>query len=174
MVYSEQYRMVNNLVLSFDKKEKTFGKVSNKQLDQGLMFYSPEKYKTTTDEDFKFMAMWTIFTRSTNTIDTLKLMKTFDNDQLREIQAYKDELFYYQLTLKKDIDYLRTQMVNPMTIAKMLLDGSVSIIGYYWFMFKAKEADLDLGRIHKRTFERVELFLSFYPDIKSYIEKMPA
>ena len=155
MVYSEQHRIINHIVISFKNKKTTYTKVSFKQLDQDLLFYNPDKYKFYTLEDFTFLVLWTVFKNNTNRIDTLKTLRGYQKEELRDIRIQKDKFTYHEKTKQEDITYLNTKIVTRVNLSKMYQNKDITELGYYHYMSNLG----GLTRIERRTFDRVHLFL---------------
>ena len=167
IVWSQQHRIISSLSLSFSKLEKIHAKTSNAILDRDKMFLRESKYQLYTEADFKFIVMWTVFTSNTSKIDTLKKLQQYSENDIKEINYYKEKLVLYKDTIEKDFAIVATKICSPKVVLDMYIKREISILYVYWY-FNQKE--YNLTRIKKRTVQRINFFMSYFPTIQDYLE----
>lgn len=171
LTFSAQHRIINDLALSFQKNEKIHTKISDTILNRDLQFLNPKKYQGYTESNFKFIVLWTVFRNNTNKIDTLKLVNSYDKDQIREIMKEKENILYYEKTIQRDIEAMNPVTKNTENVFNMYKKGKISLMFLYRY-FNKDFANLfaNLSRIQKRQLTRVNFFMSFFPKIEEILK----
>ncbi len=170
LVYSEQHRIVNNTALSFKKNEKTFAKISGASLERDQYFLKARKFETLPEADFKFMVLWSVFKGNTNKIDTLKLLQSYDKEDLKIINKERENIVLYKNTFKNDIGFTNEKIKTPQNILNMYQKNEISYLYVYYYFNKVVDQEIKFSRIQQRKIDRIKFFLSYFEPIKNYLE----
>ena len=166
IVWSQQHSIISSVSLSFEKLEKIHPKKSGSIMERDKTFLNPKKYESFILSDFKFLVLYTVFKRSTNKIDTMKLLQNYTKEDIKKILKEKEKMILYENTFQNDLDNLRDKILTLKNIIKMFSENLISPLYVYWY-FKQYTPE---GRIQKRTVERVNFYMSYFPKIKEYID----
>ncbi len=167
IVWSKQHRIINDVSLSFQKTEKVHTKISSIIQKRDMQFLGSQKYQNQTDANFKFITLWSVFKNNTSKIDTLKLLASYDKDDIKEIMEIKKKMMLFQNTFDEDERFMETKLPNKDTILGFYKSGDISILYVYWFF--QQNIDNNLTRMQKRQVRRIDFLLEFFPSIKSYL-----
>ena len=170
LLWSKQWKIVNDCSISFMKNEKTHTKISEKILQRDKIFLNPEKYSNYTEQDFKFIVIWTCLMNPTNKIGILKILQNYTKDELKSIQNEKTKIIYYNNTLNKDKNVLNEYRMNFLLAKELFKTGKISIIGL-WYYIHDKSPE---GRIQSKFYDKIRYFISYFKKIDQFIKEQNA
>ncbi len=167
IVWSKQHRIINDVSLSFQKTEKVHTKISHTIQQRDKQFLGSQKYQDQTDANFKFITLWSVFKNNTSKIDTLKLLSSYDKDDIKEIMKVKKKITLFQNTIQEDRSFMESKTQDKDSVFAFYKSDNISILYVFWYFQKNK--DFNLSRIQKRQIQRINFLLEFFPSIKSYL-----
>lgn len=167
LLWSNQWKIVNDISLSFQSNKKVHTKISGRILERDRMFLNPDKYSTYTESDFKFLVLYTCLTKSNSKIDTLKSLQIYDTKDKKNINLQKNKMIYHHNTLKEDIQIMNTYVMTPEVARQLYEKGEISFIGVWWYL-KDKEVQ---GRIQTKFKQRLDYFMSYFDKVKENLNK---
>jgi len=159
LVWSEQWKLVNDISLSFQKKEKVFIKV-NKSMERDKLFLNPNKYSAFSKNDFKFFVLWTCFTYNTNSIGTFKKLNSYNKENINYINQQKDKMVYYCNSLEDDKKLMSLCLLDYNIIKQFYNQDKISIAGLWWFLKNNKPKT----RTQIKLFNNTKLFMSYFKE----------
>ena len=163
LLWSSQWKIVNDISLSFQQNKKTYAKVSGKTLERDRIFLNPNKYSSYTENDFKFLVLWTCLTSTNSKIDTFKHLQQYNTQNKKDINLKKQKIIYHMTTLKEDIQIMNTYVLSPSLVQQLYNKGEISVLGAWWYL-RNKETQ---GRIQTRFKQRINHFMEYFEKIKS-------
>jgi len=131
------------------------------------VFYKPKKYLSWRETDFKFLVLWSVFKGNTNKIDTLKKLASLDQDDIKDLNRQKQKIVLYQNTLETDKTVTNAYALTPDLVLKMYKQNKISCLFVVWYF--NKHGTEGLGRINRRTVQRCNFFLSYFPAVSDYL-----
>lgn len=165
--FSQQHRIINDISLSFQKNEKIHTKISEKILERDIQFLKPKKYESYTEPNFKFIILWTVFKNLSSKIDTLKIVNSYDKEQIKEIMKEKEKIILYKNTFKQDKITMSTKLISKDLVFEMYNKNQISVLYVYWYFYHNTE---ELSRIQKKLIQKINFFMSFFPSICKELE----
>ena len=166
--FSYQHRIVSDLSLTFQKNTKVHTKISEKTQLRDRVFLKPTKYEAYTEMNFKFIVLWTVFKNKSSKIDTLKIINSYDKDQIKEIMKRKEDIVLYKNTLNKDEIFMSVKCKSKENVLNFYNKDEISLL--YVFKYFSKNTQ-ELTRIEKKTIENINLFMSFFPKIEQELKE---
>lgn len=171
LLWSNQWKIVNDISLSFQKNKRVYTKISPGNLERDRIFLNPNKYSAYTESDFRFLVLYTCLTKTNSKIDTLKTLQNYNfqekNTKNNFIQE-KNKIIYHQNTLKEDIQIMNTYIMTPKLVQELYNQGKISYIGAWWYL-KDKIPD---GRIQEKFKNRLEYFMSYFEKVKENLNNI--
>jgi hypothetical protein len=161
MLWSTQWKIVNDISISFQTNEITNVKIS-KNIERDKLFLNYNKYSHHTKENFKFIVLWTCLTYNTSTTGTLKKLNTYTKENLMYINQQKDKMTYYCNTLKEDTETMKPCILNFANVKYLYNTGQISIVGL-WSFLKSYSPET---RLEKKFYNNVKLFMSYFKEQK--------
>ena len=169
IVWSKQHKIISDTALSFKKLERVHTKVSGSILNRDMMFLKESKNITKTEADFKFLVLWTVFANNSSKIDTMKLLQSYDKDAIKEINKDKELVVLYKNTFMKDQEAVEGLILTPKNVLGLYTKKKISLLFVYWFF---EHQDFDLSRIQKRTTQRIQFFMKYFPVVQDYLDSL--
>ncbi len=166
--WSNQHRIVTDTSMSFQKLQKTYLKTSS-SLVRDQVFLKESKYLTKTENDFRFIVLWTILKYSTNAIDTFKMLQSYSLEDLKLIEKDKMKIVLFRDTINKDFQITRPKVLAMPSVNTMYQKGEVSILYFYWFISRLGDDSMH-GRVQAKTIERIRFFMEYFPFIRDYLD----
>ena len=166
LLWSNQWKIVNDISLSFQKNKNTYTKISARNLEGDRVFLNPDKYSSYTESDFKFFVLWTCLTSSNSKIDTLKTLQSYNIENKKEINKQKNKMIYHMNTLKEDTYIMNTYIMTPEIAQQLYNKGDISFIGAWWYL-RDKSPN---GRVQLKFKNRLDYFMSYFTKVKENIE----
>ncbi len=163
--YSEQYRIIKNVSLSFKNNRITYTKIIDNELKECNL--NSERFETWTRADFQLLILFLIYKNNFSIRNCVNYLNSETLDNLKKY-VQKDDILVYQNTLKNDIQKIKLFNQEINVIQALYSKGEISFMGWYWFLFKNKNKIK--SRIIENEFKRLSLLLSFFDVIKKYIE----
>lgn len=167
LLWTEQHKIISTVCLSFKNYKKTFAKTSHKTLEHDKIFLNPTKYETTPKSDFTFIVLWLVYKKNLSKVKLMETLQTLTREEKIEILHCKTQILTYQKTLQEDKLYLEKIIQTNNNVYKSFIQNKISFLGFWWY-FRNKEIT---SKIQKRTFNRVDTLLDFFPKIKEYINE---
>ena len=165
--FSQQYEIISSVCMSYRAGEKVPGYLGDASGHK--MFYKHEKYETWTLANFKFLVLWTVFEHFSNRHDTYKLLNELTDTEKKRIQKIKESCVLYKNTIKEDEDYLKTKIVTPALLFKMLKKDQISVWTAYRYLHGYSREGL-LSRIQDKKHMQIIHFVQYFPVIQNYID----
>ncbi len=162
LLWSNQWKIVNDISLSFQKNKKIHTKISGGTLERDRIFLNPDKYSSYTESDFKFLVLWTCLTISNSKIDTLKSLQRYDIQNKKDINTQKSKIIYHMNTLNEDIQTMNTYIMTPSLAQKLYNTKEISFIGAWWYLRDITPK----GRIQTKFKQRLDYFMSYFDKVK--------
>ena len=162
--FSQQHKIINDLSLSFQQNKKIHTKISEKILTRDVQFLNPKKYETYTEGNFKFLSLWTVFRNNTGKIDTLRLVNSYDSDEIKDIMKEKQKIILYKNTIRDDFTFMKSKTKSTKIVLNLYQTGKISCLYVYWFF---KQIKTDLSRIQTKQIQKIDFFMSFFPSIQN-------
>jgi len=167
--FSYQHRIVSDLSLSFQKNIKVHTKISEKIQTRDRVFLKPKKYETYTEMNFKFIVLLTVFKHKCSKINTLKIINSYDKEDIKEIMKHKEKIVLYKNTLDKDETFMLSKIKSKENILNFYNKDEISLL--YIFKYFSKNTQ-ELSRIEKKTIQNINLFISFFPKIEQELKEI--
>lgn len=167
LLWSNQWKIINNTSLSFQKNKKVFTKMSTPIMERDKVFLNPNKYSSYSENDFKFLVLWTCLNTTNTKIDTLKQLQNYTKENNIGITAQKNKIIYHMNTIKEDVYKMNIYDLTPAIVQKLYYQGEISIIGA-WLYFKDVETS---GRIQKKFKDRIDYFMSNFSKVAVNVEE---
>jgi hypothetical protein len=146
---------------SFKNHKQTQMPITDSELKRYKCVYNYQKFETKQETDFKVLVLWILFkNRFSSLISVLKYLNTSsDKPPFDTLIGYKD-------VFQKEKE--KTQMFNKKIdiIISLYKQSEISFLFLYHFMYNHGVQ----GRIQNRLFKDLELFLSYFPKVKKYLE----
>ena len=168
LLWSQQWKIVNDISLSFQKNNKIYTKISEKSLQRDKIFLNPDKYSNTTKNDFKFITLWSCLQKDTNKIGILKLLQSYTKEDLKYINKQKNRMIYYNNTLKNDINTMKPLILNEKIIQKLYNQDVISFIGAWWYLQDSKIE----GRLLTNFVNKLNNFMNYFDKVKDEISNI--
>ena len=142
IVWSQQQRIISDLSLSFKLGKVTHTKISSETVTRDKIFLGENKFKTKSKADFTFVVLWTLLNSPANKITVMKKMQSYTPGDIKDLNKRKTELILYENYLHK-----------PVFVNYLKLRNATS-------------------RIQKHNLKKYEMFFSFFPRIKEFLDNL--
>lgn len=166
LLWSSQWKIVNNISLSVKKKKITYAKISQVSLERDRIFLDPNKFSSYLESDFKFLVLWTCMKYTGTRIDILKKLQSYTQEDRKYINTQKSKIIYYQVSLDADKKVINPYVKTPSIIMKLFNTNQISIIGAWWH-FKDFAPST---RIQTEFQEKLNFFMDNFTVIKENLQ----
>jgi hypothetical protein len=166
ILFSQQIRIIKSVFVSFKNHKLTHTAISEKEL-QRYKFYKYQKFETLPTGDFKLLVLNLIFTKRFSSIQSILMY--LNNTNMKEL---KNQIPYFILNYKNVFEDEKKKVEiyekNISIIISLYKQNVVTFLFLYYYIYNNQ--DQIKGRIQKRLFNDLSLFLEHIDIIKKYLE----
>ena len=166
ILLSQQMRIIKSVFYSFKNQAITNMSVTDSDLKRNS-FYKHQKFETMQLSDFKLMILYLVFSKR---FSSLKSVLVYLNGT--DYKELKKQIPYFITNYKNEFrnDKEKVQAFDKKIgiIVSLYKQNKITFLFLYHYMYHNQ--DQIQGRIQKRLFNDLSLFLSYFSKIKIYLE----
>jgi len=169
--YSQQIRITKSMFLSYKNHKVTHVKVQDSELQRYKRNYSPKKFETFQEVDFKILVLVLLLEKRFSSVQSvLSYLSETSIQELKKKIPY-DTLINFKTFFNQEKEKTDIYDKNINLIIALYKQKEISFLFLYHYMYHNQ--DKIKGRIQNRLFQDLGLFLSYFKRIKLYLETTP-
>jgi len=168
LLYSEQFKILKNAVVSQKNGKLTYTKISDNELQKYKIHYNPEKFEGFIKSEFFVLVNYLIYKNKFNLVKICNYLRDTPLEKLTELKNKITEiLLNYKFYFLQDYNNLKPYNLTSRQVIGKYKKNEITFLYLYWFLYHNGVQ----GRIQEKQFKDLRLFLSYFSTIQKYLEE---